>query len=204
MPLPKTSSPSCRCVRCYHVHITSYIQDWCMPATKHHDTNQVVHVGYEAPRLVHEAHGDTRGQDTSVYKRNQMTPSAFARTSPGPDMSAINTTQVNSRFQETPLQDIATFYQQITVPGVGPVTAAKLCECNIQTPSALVGHFMVCVPITHHTHCFELSYGYGSRSSVAFTKQNHTPHTHTDSGVRQGQDEVVVGGHCWYSPTGGR
>jgi len=73
-------------------------------------------------------------------------------------MSAINTTQVNSRFQETPLQDIATFYQPITVPGVGPVTAAKLCECNIQTPSALVGHFMVCAPIiTSHTLlCVEL------------------------------------------------
>jgi len=79
-------------------------------------------------------------------------------------MSAISTTQVNSKFQETPLQDIKTFYQLITVPGVGPVTAGKLCECNIQTPSALVGHFMVCVPRcaacfdkgAHHTHCFEL------------------------------------------------
>jgi len=66
----------------------------------------------------------------------------------GDSFPKISTTMVNSRFQETPLQDIKNYYGKITVPGVGPRTAQKLCECNISTPSALVGQYMV-IPILH-------------------------------------------------------
>ena len=58
-------------------------------------------------------------------------------------MPKISTTMVNSRFQETPLQDIKSFHGKITVPGVGTSTAKKLSDCNISTPSALIGQYMV-------------------------------------------------------------
>jgi len=54
-----------------------------------------------------------------------------------------STTLVNLRFQEMPLQDIQNFTGKVTVPGVGPKTVERLLECNITTPSALVGQFMV-------------------------------------------------------------
>lgn len=51
--------------------------------------------------------------------------------------------KVNTNFQKTPMQDILSYTGKITMPGVGPQTAKKLLECNIKTPSALIGQFMV-------------------------------------------------------------
>ena len=58
------------------------------------------------------------------------------------------TTQVNAKFQATPLQDIPDFTGAITVPGVGEKIVQKLIDCNITSPSALVGQFMVSLSVS--------------------------------------------------------
>jgi len=60
---------------------------------------------------------------------------------------ATSTTQINAKFQATPLQDIPDFTCNITVPGVGVKTIQKLMDCNITSPSALVGQFMVSISV---------------------------------------------------------
>ena len=55
------------------------------------------------------------------------------------DMS-VTTTQKNSTFQSTPLQDV----KKLTdVPGVGPKSAEKLEEANIDSAIKLMGNFLV-------------------------------------------------------------
>lgn len=61
---------------------------------------------------------------------------------------SVTTTQKNTNFQSTPLQDVA---KLTDVPGVGPRSAEKLQEANIDTAIKLMGNFMVrgvCCP-----HC---------------------------------------------------
>eukprot|EP00277_Geminigera_cryophila_P018358 CAMPEP_0179440060 /NCGR_PEP_ID=MMETSP0799-20121207/23650_1 /TAXON_ID=46947 /ORGANISM="Geminigera cryophila, Strain CCMP2564" /LENGTH=95 /DNA_ID=CAMNT_0021223013 /DNA_START=536 /DNA_END=823 /DNA_ORIENTATION=- len=55
-------------------------------------------------------------------------------------MSGATTTQKNTTFQGKPLQDVANLTD---VPGVGPKSAEKLVEANIDTPIKLMGQFMV-------------------------------------------------------------
>lgn len=53
---------------------------------------------------------------------------------------SVTTTQKGENFMATPLQDV----KKITdCPGVGPASAKKLDEANIDTPVKLMGHFMV-------------------------------------------------------------
>ena len=61
------------------------------------------------------------------------------------DMS-VTTTQKNSTFQSTPLQDV----KKLTdVPGVGPKSAEKLKEANIDSAVKLMGQFLVCFCSMH-------------------------------------------------------
>jgi hypothetical protein len=53
---------------------------------------------------------------------------------------STTTTQKNSNFQSTPLQDVA---KLTDVPGVGPKSAEKLEEANVDSPVKLMGNFMV-------------------------------------------------------------
>lgn len=53
---------------------------------------------------------------------------------------SVTTTQKNTNFQSTPLQDVA---KLTDVPGVGAKSAEKLLEANIDTPIKLMGNFMV-------------------------------------------------------------
>jgi hypothetical protein len=53
---------------------------------------------------------------------------------------STTTTQKNSNFQSTPLQDVVALTD---VPGVGPKSKEKLEEANIKTPVQLMGQFMV-------------------------------------------------------------
>ena len=50
-----------------------------------------------------------------------------------------STTQKNSTFQSKPLQDVAKFTD---VPGVGPKSAKKLKDINVDSPVKLMGSFM--------------------------------------------------------------
>ena len=53
---------------------------------------------------------------------------------------SVTTTQKGENFMATPLQDV----KKITdCPGVGPASAKKLDEANIDTPVKLMGQFMV-------------------------------------------------------------
>jgi len=56
---------------------------------------------------------------------------------------AVTVTDVNVKFQSTPMQDVLLFTGGVTVPGVGPATAKKLLELDIKNPRALLGKFMV-------------------------------------------------------------
>ena len=61
------------------------------------------------------------------------------------DMS-VTTTQKNSTFQSTPLQDV----KKLTdVPGVGPKSAEKLKEANIDSAVKLMGNYLVCSCSVH-------------------------------------------------------
>ena len=61
------------------------------------------------------------------------------------DMS-VTTTQKNSTFQSTPLQDV----KKLTdVPGVGPKSAEKLEEANIDSAVKLMGNYLVCCCSVH-------------------------------------------------------
>ena len=51
-----------------------------------------------------------------------------------------STTKKNSTFQSTPLQDVA---KLTDVPGVGPKSAEKLKDINVDSPVKLMGNFMV-------------------------------------------------------------
>jgi len=53
---------------------------------------------------------------------------------------SVTTTQKNTNFQSTPLQDVV---KLTDVPGVGPKSAEKLLEANVDTPIKLMGNFMV-------------------------------------------------------------
>ena len=56
------------------------------------------------------------------------------------DKMSVTTTQKNTNFQSTPLQDV----EKLTdVPGVGAKSAEKLLEANIDSPIKLMGNFMV-------------------------------------------------------------
>jgi len=56
---------------------------------------------------------------------------------------AATVSQVNVKFQSSPMQDVPSFAGKVTMPGVGPETAKKLLKCNIKNPCALLGQFMV-------------------------------------------------------------
>jgi len=56
---------------------------------------------------------------------------------------AVTASQVNVKFQSSPMQDVPSFSGTVTVPGVGPETAKKLLKCNIKNPCALLEQFMV-------------------------------------------------------------
>ena len=53
---------------------------------------------------------------------------------------SVTTTQKNTNFQGTPLQDVKNLTD---VPGVGAKSAEKLMEANIDTAVKLMGNFMV-------------------------------------------------------------
>ena len=53
---------------------------------------------------------------------------------------STTTTQKNTNFQSTPLQDVKAITD---MPGVGDKSAEKLEEANIKTPVQLMGQFMV-------------------------------------------------------------
>jgi len=57
--------------------------------------------------------------------------------------AGVTVSKVNTKFQATPMQDMPSFTGTITMPGVGPQTAKKLLECNIKSPSVLLGQFLV-------------------------------------------------------------
>jgi hypothetical protein len=63
--------------------------------------------------------------------------------SKGTENAPVTVSQVNVAFQSNPMQDITSFTGKITVPGVGPKTAEKLLQCDIKSPCALLGQFMV-------------------------------------------------------------
>ena len=56
---------------------------------------------------------------------------------------AVTVSQVNVKFQATPMEVMLSFTEKVTMPGVGAETAKKLLACNIKTPIALLGQFMV-------------------------------------------------------------
>merc|ERR1712100_178341 len=74
------------------------------------------------------------GKRTSSGRAQEATEPAS-----NPDMS-VTTTQKNSTFQSTPLQDV----KKLTdVPGVGPKSAEKLEEANIDSAVKLMGNYLV-------------------------------------------------------------
>jgi len=63
--------------------------------------------------------------------------------SKGTENAPVTVSQVNVAFQSKPMQDITSFTGKITVPGVGQTTTEKLLACDIKSPCALLGQFMV-------------------------------------------------------------
>jgi len=60
-----------------------------------------------------------------------------------PENAIVTESQVNVKFQSTPMQDIPNFTGKVTVPGVGRETEKILLACDIKNPCALLGQFMV-------------------------------------------------------------
>jgi len=82
---------------------------------------------------------------------------------------AVTATDVNVKFQSTPMQDVLLFTGNVTVPGVGPATAKKLLELDIKNPRALLGQFMVHFrsPVSDAV-CFALCLPLHTRFGVVF------------------------------------
>jgi len=75
--------------------------------------------------------------------------------SKGTENAPVTVSQVNLAFQSKPMQDIRSFTEKVRVPGVGPKTAEKLLACDIKSPCALLGQFMVNFgsPVIFATSC---------------------------------------------------
>ena len=102
----------------------------------------------------------------------------------------VTVSKVNLKFQNTPMQDIVSFTGKTTMPGVGPQTANQLLECNIKTPSALLGQYLVRV----WNHAVAAAWCV----CVVFMKD-----CAAGTGSRQGSDEYVAESGHHHASTGG-